>query len=177
MVHIEPLLGLDVASTTVLFLTFLAVRVVAALVAIIAGATAMLVRKGAGPHPRAGRSYLVALVATFLSACIMASFRWPVDLPLVITGAVSVAAAIYGFAFRRLHRPGETPHIVAMGLSYIALLTAFYVDNGPHLPVWNLLPTISFWILPAAVGVPLIIRTIRMRTTPRTKTPGGSESE
>jgi hypothetical protein len=42
-----------------------------------------------------------------------------------------------------------------MGASYIALLTAFYVDNGPHLPFWNRLPTLAFWLLPAAVGVPL----------------------
>jgi hypothetical protein len=77
--------------------------------------------------------------------------------------AVHVAAALYGFLFRRLHRPGDVPHILAMGLSYIAMLTAFYVDNGPHLPVWNLLPAWSFWFLPSVVGAPLLIRAVWKR--------------
>jgi hypothetical protein len=45
-----------------------------------------------------------------------------------------------------------------MGLSYIALLTAFYVDNGPHLPLWNRLPTLAFWLLPSLVGLPILLR-------------------
>jgi hypothetical protein len=54
-------------------------------------------------------------------------------------------------------------HIIAMGASYIAMLTAFYVDNGPQLPVWNLLPAWAFWVLPTAVGAPLIWRAVRRR--------------
>ena len=42
-----------------------------------------------------------------------------------------------------------------MPSSYMALLTGFYVGNGPQLPVWNRLPHWSFWFLPAAVGIPL----------------------
>jgi hypothetical protein len=38
------------------------------------------------------------------------------------------------------------------------LLTAFYVDNGKSLPLWRWLPPIAYWLLPAAVGVPLIVR-------------------
>lgn len=170
MVDFEPFLGLDVASTTALFFVFLAIHVTAAIVAIVAGAMAMLVRKGAGRHSRAGRCYLVAVIVIFVSACVLAAFRWPADLPLVIAGGVSAAAAVYGFFFRRLHRPGDVPHIVAMGLSYIALLTAFYVDNGPHLPVWNILPPITFWFVPSVVGVPLIVRAVWRRGHPRPTT-------
>jgi hypothetical protein len=43
-----------------------------------------------------------------------------------------------------------------MGGSYIALLTGFYVDNGPFLPLWNRLPHLTYWLLPSLVGVPLI---------------------
>jgi hypothetical protein len=43
-----------------------------------------------------------------------------------------------------------------MGLSYILLLTAFYVDNGHSLPLWRDLPPITYWLVPAAVGLPLI---------------------
>jgi hypothetical protein len=37
------------------------------------------------------------------------------------------------------------------------LLTAFYVDNGKSLPLWRDLPSITYWLLPAAVGLPLIL--------------------
>jgi hypothetical protein len=45
-----------------------------------------------------------------------------------------------------------------MGGSYIALLTAVYVDNGPFLPLWNRLPHWTYWLLPAIIGMPLIWR-------------------
>jgi rsbT co-antagonist protein RsbR len=34
-----------------------------------------------------------------------------------------------------------------MGASYILMLTAFYVDNGPNLPLWSELPWLAFWVL------------------------------
>jgi hypothetical protein len=40
------------------------------------------------------------------------------------------------------------------------MLTAFYVDNGPHLPLWDRLPVIAFWLLPSVIGAPIIIRAI-----------------
>ena len=43
-----------------------------------------------------------------------------------------------------------------MGLSYILLLTAFYVDNGHSLPLWRDLPPITYWLIPGAIGIPLI---------------------
>ena len=42
-----------------------------------------------------------------------------------------------------------------MAASYVALLTGFYVDNGPQLPLWDRLPTVAYWVLPTLVGVPL----------------------
>jgi hypothetical protein len=54
-----------------------------------------------------------------------------------------------------------------MGLAYIAMLTAFYVDNGPFLPLWNLLPQWALWIIPSLVGAPLIARAIVRRSRPR----------
>jgi hypothetical protein len=47
-----------------------------------------------------------------------------------------------------------------MGLSYILLLTAFYVDNGPNLPVWRNLPSLVFWVAPSIVGLPILIRAL-----------------
>ena len=57
-------------------------------------------------------------------------------------------------------RLGAVPH-PGMGLSYVIMLTAFYVDNGKSLPLWNQLPPIAYWVLPAAIGVPLIVRALR----------------
>ena len=48
-----------------------------------------------------------------------------------------------------------------MGVAYVAMLTAFYVDNGPHLPLWDRLPVLAFWLLPSAIGMPIIARSIR----------------
>jgi hypothetical protein len=161
MVQSEPFLGLDVASTTAVFLVVLGVHVAAAVAAIVSGIVAMFARKGAGRHPRAGRWYLGAILTVFATACVLASFRWPDDLPLLITGGISATAALYGYLFRRLHRPGDIPHILAMGISYIAMLTAFYVDNGPHLPIWNLLPPLAYWFLPSIVGFPLLAKALQ----------------
>ena len=47
-----------------------------------------------------------------------------------------------------------------MGGSYIALLTGFYVDNGPFLPLWSSLPHITYWLLPGLIGVPIIWRAV-----------------
>jgi hypothetical protein len=47
-----------------------------------------------------------------------------------------------------------------MGTSYILLLTAFYVDNGRNLPLWRNLPPIAYWVLPAVVGILIIVRAL-----------------
>ena len=48
-----------------------------------------------------------------------------------------------------------------MGGSYVVMLTAFYVDNGHQLPFWDRLPTLAYWLIPTAVGTPLIWRATR----------------
>jgi malic enzyme len=44
----------------------------------------------------------------------MAVFRWIDDIPLVMTGAVAAGSALFGFLYRRMHRPGDTPQSVTM---------------------------------------------------------------
>ena len=44
------------------------------------------------------------------------------------------AGAVGRLARRRLWRGWLRVHVTGMAISYILLLTAFYVDNGPHLP-------------------------------------------
>jgi hypothetical protein len=70
---------------------------------------------------------------------------------------IAFGLGLYGYRARRCHRPGWPPHHgIGMGGSYIALLTGFYVDNGPFLPLWKELPHVTYWLLPSIVGVPLI---------------------
>jgi hypothetical protein len=50
--------------------------------------------------------------------------------------------------------------MTGMGASYILMITAFYVDNGPNLPLWRELPPIAFWILPTLVGTPILLNAL-----------------
>jgi hypothetical protein len=165
--------GDQVGSTAPVFLGFLAVHVLAGLAAVITGAVAALSRKGSPRHVRAGRWYYRAITGVFATATVLAAMRWRQDYYLLLIGAVAFTAATIGYLHRRRHRPGDTPHIAGMGIAYIAMLTAFYVDNGPHLPLWDHLPTVAFWLLPAAIGVPVIARSItRARRAAPARAPG-----
>jgi len=154
------ILGDHVGSTAPVFLAFLAVHVLAGLTAVATGAAAALARKGSARHVRAGRGFYRALTVVVATAAVLAAMRWRQDYYLLIIGAVAFAAATAGYQHRRRHRPGDTGHIAGMGTAYVAMLTAFYVDNGPHLPLWDHLPAFAFWVLPSAIGAPVITRAI-----------------
>ena len=170
MIAAGRILGDQVGSTAPVFLAFLAVHVLAGLTAVAAGAAAALTRKGSPRHVSAGRLYYRAITVVFATATALAIMRWRQDYHLLVIGAVAFTAAVAGVQHRRRHRPGDTGHIAAMGTSYVAMLTAFYVDNGPHLPLWDHLPSLSFWFLPAAIGAPLTARAVRRAR--RARTPG-----
>src|SRR5690242_740637 len=160
MITASRILGDQVGSTAPAFLAILAVHVIAGLAAVITGAAAALARKGSPRHIRAGRWYYGAITTVFATAAGLAGMRWAQDYYLVLIGAVAFAAATLGYLHRRRRRPGDTGHIAGMGISYTAMLTAFYVDNGPHLPLWDRLPAVSFWFLPSAIAAPIIARAI-----------------
>ena len=167
MVTAAHVLGDQVGSAAPVFLAFLAVHVLAGLTAVATGAAAALARKGSPRHIRAGRWYYRAVSVVFATAVALAAMRWRQDYYLVIIGAVAFTAATVGVWHRRRHRPGDTGHIAGMGTAYVAMLTAFYVDNGPHLPLWDRLPAFTFWLLPSAIGAPVIARAIRRARSPR----------
>ncbi len=109
-----------------------------------------------------------------MTAAALAAMRWAQDYYLLIIGAVAFTAATIGYLHRRRRRPGDTGHIAGMGIGYTAMLTAFYVDNGPHLPLWDRLPTPAFWILPSVIAAPVITRAIlRAGRTSRRGAAGG----
>ena len=154
------ILGTEVGSTAPVFLAFLAIHVIGGITAVASGAIAALARKGSPRHIRAGRWYYGAITVVFITATILAAMRWRQDYQLFILGTIAFAAATIGYQHRRRHRPGDTGHIAGMGAAYVVMLTAFYVDNGPHLPLWDRLPSLAFWLLPAAIGAPIVTRAI-----------------
>jgi hypothetical protein len=153
-------LGLDVGSTGATFLAVLAVHVAAGVVCVACGAAAALARKGPARHARLGRWYYRCVVVVFSTAVVMAGLRWPDDNYLAGPALITMGAAAIGVRARRA-TTDHRPHLTAMGASYLGLLTAFYVDNGPHLPLWNHLPPAVFWVAPTLIGAPLILRARR----------------
>jgi uncharacterized membrane protein len=151
--------GLPIPDDRPLFLAVLAVHVVTAAVCVVAGALAALARKRPGRHLRAGTVYYWVLMCSFAALVTLTVLRWPHDVDLLAIGTVAALAATAGVIARRRGR--IRLHGTGMAVSYIALLTGFYVDNGPNLPVWNVLPHIAYWLLPAVVGVPLLLRALR----------------
>ena len=155
-------LGIPIPSSSPIFLSIVAVHVAAGLVCVIAGIGAMLSPKRAGRHPAAGTVYYWSLVVVFLSMAALSILRWPENTHLFVLGILSFGTGTIGrTARRRLWRGWLRLHIAGMAISYILLLTAFYVDNGPHLPLWRSLPALAHWLLPSLVGVPLLVWTLR----------------
>jgi hypothetical protein len=153
--------GIEVPSTSPIFLTIVAIHVLLGLACVITGAVAMLSPKRQGRHPNFGTIYFWCLSAVVVSASGLSAVHWTRDYPLFILGTLSFAAALAGRTARRKRWPGWVRlHIIAMGVSYILLLTAFYVDNGKSLPLWKELPSIAYWILPGAIGGPIIGRAL-----------------
>ena len=155
-VHAGSLFGVAVPDDRPLFLAAVGVHIVAGLVAVLGGAAAAVAPKRAGRHPFAGRVYLAAVGVVVITAAVLSAMRWPHDVHLLVLGVLSGAAAAAGWQARRRARPGwRRIHVVGMSSSYVLLLTAFYVDNGPNLPVWDQLPAALFWLLPSVAAIPI----------------------
>ena len=124
----------------------------------------MFSRKQRGGHSQWGNVYFWAIAAVFASATLLASQRGPEDFHLFLLSALAFAAAWVGRSARRGRwRNSLRVHLTGMGLSYILMLTAFYVETGDQLPVWKDLPPILYWILPAAAGFPFIVHALVWR--------------
>jgi hypothetical protein len=118
----------------------------------------MLSAKRPGRHPFSGTAYYWLLAMVLASMSVLSCMRWTEDAHLFFLGVLSFVAATIGRAARRVRWRGWlTYHVSGMGSSYILLLTAFYVDNGPNLPLWRNLPSPVFWIVPSIVGLPILV--------------------
>ena len=110
---------------------------------------------------KCGKIYYSSLWIVFLTAIIVSTIRFKEDFHLLILGSVSFLFAFVGrMALKKKWAKWSIIHITGMGLSYIFLLTAVYVDNGKFLPIWKNFSSLVYWLLPSVVGVPIIIRTL-----------------
>ena len=132
----------------------------------------MLSAKGRGRHSTFGKIYFWCLLALAASATALSVMRWSEDYHLFVFGALSFLSAWFGRTALR-GRWGDWPrlHIGGMGASYVLMLIAFYVDNGPQVPLWKSLPHFVYWLLPLAVGLPLIVRALLWHPLVRQRQP------
>ena len=136
--EITDIAGIEIPSTNPVFLGVVGLHILLGLACVITGAVAMLSEKRAGRHPWNGTIYFWCLAGVALTAAGLAAVRWAQDYHLFILGALAFAAACFGRQARRgRFRHWVRLHITGMGTSYILLLTAFYVDNGKSLPLWQ----------------------------------------
>jgi hypothetical protein len=150
--------GVPVPSVDPVFLAVVRFHIVVGAACVAAGVIAMLSHKGRGRHSTFGTFYYWCLSVVVASATALSVARWAENYHLFFLGAISLTAAtVARIALRRRWRNRIELHITGMGLSYLLMLTAFYVDNGKHLPLWKELPQIVFWLLPAGLGIPLIL--------------------
>jgi hypothetical protein len=153
--------GFKIPYDGTLFLVVLGIHVIAGLTCVVTGAWAMLSKKRRGAHSKAGTVYFRGMAVLFLTAALIAIARWKEDYHLFLLGAVAFAAAgIARSAVRRKWKTWSIYHITGMGISYIVMLIAFYVDNGKFLPVWKNLPPMLYWLLPVIIGTPLLVRAL-----------------
>jgi hypothetical protein len=153
--------GIEIPSNDPLFLVIVGIHIPLGLACVTFGALAMLSTKRRGQHSTFGGLYYWCLLALFASATFLSVMRWHENYHLFILGALSFASAWLGRrALRQRWRYWARLHITGMGFSYVLMLIAFYVDNGKQLPLWKDLPHFMYWLLPLAVGIPLIVRAL-----------------
>jgi hypothetical protein len=145
----------------------LGIHILAGLVCVITGTVTIASEKQAGLHPICGTIYHWGLAVLVISAVFLAAGHWTDDRLLLVLGVISFGTSALGRTARRRHwRTWVGTHIISMGCSFIAMLTAFCVEEGESLPGLRGLPRSTCWFLPALVGIPLIMRALfryRMR--------------
>jgi hypothetical protein len=151
------LFGIPIPSTDRIFIAGVIVHIIIAFVAVLSGLMAMLADKSKKKHPVMGRIYFWSMLSSFVTIIFLAAMRWPHNIHLLVTGTFAFAFTFFGRMLAKSHTRNWTRlHTICMGLSYVLLLTGFYVDNGKNLPFWSQFPEWVFLIFPFTIGVPII---------------------
>ena len=168
--EVAVVFGFPVPSVDPVFLAIVRFHIGVGIVVVVAGAIAMLSYKGRGRHSTAGIVYYWSLAILVGTATALSAMRWAENYHLFVLGILSLVVATIGrTALRQRWRNWVRLHISGMGLSYILMLTAFYVDNGKNLPLWRELPQWAFWVLPTVLGLPIVIYTMLWHPRARQK--------
>ena len=153
--------GVPVPSVDPTFLAVVRFHILVGIVCVGSGLVAMLSLKRRGHHSTFGSLYYWTLTVVVVSATGLSLVRWPENYHLFFLGALSLVTAMVGrTALRQRWRNWVRLHISGMSLSYVLMLTAFYVDNGKNLPLWRELPQWAFWVLPTVLGLPIILHAL-----------------
>jgi hypothetical protein len=145
--------GIGMLFESSAFFPILGIHILAGLLCVVMGIMSMVSQKRAGLHPRCGAIYHWGLAVLVTSAGILAAAHWTDDRLLLVLGVVSFGASCLGRTAQRRNWPTWiSTHIISMGCSFIAMLTAFCVEEGESLPGMRGLPRLSCWFLPALVG-------------------------
>lgn len=153
--------GIRMLFKSAVFSPVLGIHILAGLVCVVTGILSMDSEKRAGVHPICGTIYHLGLAVLVISAGFLAAAHWTEDRVLFVLGVISFGASSLGrAALRRRWQPWVGTHIIFMGCSFIAMLTAFCVEEGESLPGLSELPRLTYWFLPALVGTPLIMRAV-----------------
>src|SRR5262245_58650978 len=108
-------LGIPIPSSSPVFLSIVAVHVIAGINCTLSGIVAMLAPKRSGRHPTAGTVYFWSLVVVFLSMAALSILRWPANTHLLILGLVAFGAGVVGRTARRQLWSGWlTIHVTGM---------------------------------------------------------------
>ncbi|SFL23127.1 hypothetical protein SAMN03159341_104145 [Paenibacillus sp. 1_12] len=114
--------------------------------------------KRRGIHTLIGEIYHGAFVAIFITSVAMGIMHWSQSAYLLFIGIFSYSIALYGYLSKKLRWNNWLgKHIGGMLGSYIAIITAVLVVNGPNIPLIKQLPTLLLWFLPTIIGTPIII--------------------
>jgi uncharacterized membrane protein len=136
-------------------------HIVVGIVCVLAGASAMLSHKGRGRHSTFGTLYYWCLATVVATATGLSAMRLGENYHRFLLGVMSlIASTVARVALRKRWANWVSLHIAGMGLSYILILTAFYVDNSKNLSLWRELPEWAFWVLPGAIGIPIFVRAL-----------------
>ncbi len=156
------LFGIPVPSTDKVFLAFVVIHILIGVSCVIVGFVAMLAVKTSPRHRKFGSLYFWLMVAAFITIVTLSLMRWQHNIHLFTIGVLAFGFAYAGKTIAKSQPKNWTRlHTICMGMSYVLLLTGFYVDNGKNLPFWRLFPQWSFYVLPSLVGMPVIIRALR----------------
>lgn len=119
-------------------------------IGLLVGPMAMRAPKRRGRHTTLGLWYQAITFGLCATAVGLVVYR-PRVWPLAVIAVLTEAAALRGWQVRRRARPGWVRlHVSLMCASYISFVTAFLVVNFQGSP-WP-------WIVPTAIGPPLIAR-------------------